>query len=294
VPSALSSLNNRITQQLDGRIYFIIKSLIERNAGLRFYTSGRRFVIFSLKERALDSRAPIFWFRGGDNIDVERGLYPMMNVDSENAQYPITAQLRKLVTKDIDPDTKQSTSQEITRDDPRLDVEGNRPYGFPETGKLVPPSLSNTFSRLAGGLAQAIADGAGGSNAFATLSSDHPMKMSARDPNRGEKLIGAKNAGETLGGITLSWETMGNPQITPGMICEVRNCTRLFSGTYYIREIEHRGDMSGFMTTVTGFTMGRAKTRNGFFQQQSSGADKQLEALQGQINEGSKPPLPTG
>lgn len=294
VPSALSALNNRITQQLDGRLYFVMKSLVERNAGLRFYTSGRRIVIFSVKERALDTQAPIFWFRGGDNIDVERGLYPMFNVDSENSQYPITAQLRKIVTKDIDPDTKQRSDTEVTRDSPGLDVEGNRPYGFPEEGRLVPPSVSDSFSQLAGGLAQAIGAAIGGGpNPFASLPSDHPMKLSSRDPNRGEKLIGAKNAGETLGGITLSWDTMGNPQITPGMICEVRNCTRLFSGTYYIREIEHTGDMSGFKTRVTAFTMGRSKTRNGFFQEQSAAGDKQVEALQGQINEGSKPPLPT-
>jgi hypothetical protein len=104
------------------------------------------------------------------------------------------------------------------------------------------------------------------------------VQASARDPDPDGRVVRSKNIGEEQGGIIASWQTIGDPAITPGRLVTVAGVTRLFSGNYFVREVDYTGDLSGFMMNVTGFTMGYSTNPYEFYQAQSAAADRDIPA----------------
>jgi hypothetical protein len=241
-----------------GRDWFTMKTLIQERAKMRFYVSGQRIVLFSMSEQAVVSKAPQFVFM--EPFDIGAGIYPMLSFSPQNSEYPITVGLRELIARDYDPDSK--TLFEVIKNRASADVDApqTKRGGLPETGRQF--SGAGVFNEIAGALGV----------------QRNIVQASARDPDPDGRVVRSKNIGEEQGGIIASWQTIGDPAITPGRLVTVAGVTRLFSGNYFVREVDYTGDLSGFMMNVTGFTMGYSTNPYEFYQAQSAAADRDIPA----------------
>lgn len=247
---------NPVFETFRQRDWFTMKTLIQERARMRFYVSGQRIVLFSMSEQAIVDKAPQFvWMQP---FDIEAGIYPMLSFSPQNSEYPITVGLRELIARDVDPSTKTLFERIKSRASADVDAPQTRAAGLPETAR---PFVSNETGISA--------------DAQRNL-----VPVSARDVDPDGKMVRAKNISEEQGGIVASWQAIGDPRITPGRLAPVKGVTRLFSGNYFIREVDYTGDLSGYMMNVTGFTMGYATNPYEFFQTQSAEAGRELGAGQ--------------
>lgn len=241
-----------------GRDWFTMKTLVQERAKMRFYVSGQRIVLFSMSEQAVVSKAPKFVYM--QPFDIDDGIYPMLSFSPQNSEYPITTGLRELIARDYDPDEK--TLFEVIKNRASADVDApqTKRSGLPETGNQFSGAGAGVFNALAGALGER----------------RNIVQASARDTDPSGRVVRNKNIGEEQGGILATWQAIGDPSITPGRLTSVAGVTRLFSGNYFVREVEYTGDLSGFMMNVTGFTMGYSTNPYEFFQTESAAADRDV------------------
>lgn len=247
---------NPVFDTFSQRDWFTVKTLVNERAKMRFYVSGQRIVLFSMAEQAIVTKAPKFVY--AMPFDLERGIYPMLSFSPSNSEYPITAGLRELIARDIDPDDKTLFEMIRSRTSPDVDAPYTKSAGLPDQGR----QFGGDAAPASGALERSLQPG------------------SARDASPDGKMVRAKNIGEEQGGITASWEIVGDPRVTPGRLCSVEGVTPLFSGNYFVKEVAYQYDLSGFMATVTGFTMGFATNPYEFFKTASAQADQNLEGEQ--------------
>jgi len=243
-----------INETFRNRDWFTLKTLIEQRAKMRFYVSGQRIVLFSKTEQAVVDKAPRFvWMLPSDPSN---GIYPMLSFSPENTEYPITVGLRELIARDVNPDDK--TLFELIRSRASGDVDA------PQTKQAGLPEQARPFASDKGAISQE--------------ASRNIVPVSARDASPTGRMVQAKNIGEEQGGIVASWQVLGNPNITPGRLCPVEGVTRLFSGNYFIREVDYTMGLDGFKCNVTGFTMGYSTNPYEFFQKASAEAGQPIGA----------------
>lgn len=260
---------NPVFETFQGRDWFTMKTLVQERARMRFYVSGQRLVLFSMSEQAIVTKAPRFVWQLPS--DPSNGVYPMISFQTENSEYPITVGLRELIARDINPDDKTLFELIRSRSSADVDAPQTKRAGVPETGR------------------QFAGDGPPPTDAI----DRNLLAVSAREPDPEGKMIRAKNIGEEQGGISATWQVLGNPNITPGRLCPVEGVTRLYSGNYFTREVNYTFGLDGFKCDVSGFTMGYATNPYEFLQTSQAQADREIAPDASGVSRGAIGRTPT-
>jgi len=219
---------------LHGSIYSIMRQLIEVVAGYEFWAEGDTVVIVNPAFVGRATKIPIFEYKGNP-VDVQKGIYPLLEYNSTNSQVAYESSVHKVSSKDIDADTKGEPKEtQVTSSDEGLNQSSMRSHGVPDEVTQSDAKLQSVWGEIKRG---------------------KNVAVSSRDPHMKKRLQMLKRRGNQTGGLQAEIQTIGHPLLRPGQFIEVRNLPRLWSGKYQIRKVTHVGDDSGYSTNLNVLTI---------------------------------------
>jgi hypothetical protein len=263
VPATLKSLNNTLSEVVEGDDYNMVLKLVQNQANLDFYTMGSRVIIYSQDAQAQQSFIPTFVYRGGPTqgkLPIENGVYPCLTFSNANTQSVIKRAAAKVESQVTNLDTKTEETISILKE--HLGLAWHRIYG---PADVVDPASGSALGGDVGGVVAGIGEGLGivddntvaASKPFRADQRGMYVPLGSNDPSGREKLIGLRRLAVGLSGLESSWSTLGNPLLRPGMDANLRGVSRLFEGRYNLTKIVHSGSLSGYETQVDGKTIGK-------------------------------------
>jgi hypothetical protein len=205
-----------------------------------YYVNGDKLVLGNEAETGNEARTPKFIYRGKPKL--KEGRYPIESFTTENASHKFLASTFQTKSRNVDPAQKEVVEIVKETGDPTLNINPARTAAWANT---IPEDVKN-------------ATGDGPETFMSAYRKDNTgqrVPTSPTDPNAEEKVTQVKRHGEQMGGIHASWDTPGNPRFKPIMVSRVFG-TILYDGPYYLKTVQHRGDMSGYASTISGFTTG--------------------------------------
>jgi len=235
VPNGYENLSSKISYQPTvGKDFQLLKNVIIQTANYNYYMSGNRLVVFNPKVTSGARAIPTFEY-GGRGF-VENGIYPIQSASIENSGEAFPMAARKIKSSDIDPASKKKSTIEVSNGDPDINQPHNKRFGLSETKNALGDEIASEKG--------------------------HTVSMAADDPRRKQRLVSEKQESLELAGLQITLEVLGMPELTPGQVIRVLGLTRLYNGSYYLKEVTHRFDGSGYKTTLGGFTAGVGESAN--------------------------------
>jgi hypothetical protein len=278
-PFMLSSLDNTLSEIVEGDDYVMLKELIQSHANLDFYMMGSQIIIYNQESQAAQPFVPTFVFRGGPKqgaMPIADGVYPCLTFSNADTQSVIKRGAAAVEAQRTDLDTKSEETISVLKEDTGLSF--LRPFGLADVvnaitgiGRLGDDGLDidGTAAALRGQALESAATALNsevGASAAETAAASLPHRDDQRglyvpvgdsDPSAKSKLVGLKRLAEGMSGLQSSWSTLGNPLLLPGQHASVKGVSRLFEGRYELTKVVHSGSLSGYETQLDGKTIGK-------------------------------------